>query len=31
MEMCSVDESHLSRVVKQERAEDISIDTIFLT
>ena len=31
MEMCSIDESHLSCVVKQERAEDFSIDIVFLT
>lgn len=30
MEVCSVDEFHLSCVVKQERVEDISIDIVFL-
>ena len=31
MEVCSVDEFHLSCVVKQKRVEDISIGIVFLT
>ena len=31
MEVCSVDEFHLSWVVKQETVEDIFIDIVFLT
>ena len=30
MEVCSVDEFHLSCVVKQERVENISTDIVFL-